>query len=99
MDSVIEANFSATVWRHPAAGGWCFLSLPVDVADEIRSRVEPAGFGSVRVSATIGQTTWATSVFPDKARGSYVLPVKAAVRRAEGIDTDEPIDVHLVVAV
>ncbi|QOV92362.1 DUF1905 domain-containing protein [Humisphaera borealis] len=29
------------------------------------------------------EPTWQTSVFPDKKRGAFLLPVKAAVRKAE----------------
>ena len=57
----------------------------------------PRGFGSVRVRATVGATSWTTSVFPDAARGAYVLPVKKAVRRAEGLDEGDPADVVLEV--
>ena len=46
----------------------------------------PRGFGSVRVEVTLGETTWRTSVFPEAASGCFVLPVKKAVRRAEGVD-------------
>jgi uncharacterized protein DUF1905 len=69
-------------------GSWTFLRLPVGVADEIRDYSDGGprrGFGSVRVSVTIGRTTWATSVFPEKESGSYVLPVKKQVRAAEGV--------------
>jgi hypothetical protein len=38
------------------------------------------------VEATIGSTTWSTSIFPDSTRGAYVLPVKKAVRRAEDLE-------------
>ena len=43
------------------------------------------GFGSARITATIGETRWQTSVFPHKASGGWFLPVKAAVRKAEGL--------------
>jgi hypothetical protein len=49
----------------------------------------------VRVHAQIGATTWATSVFPDKARGAFVLPVKAAVRKAEGLEVGDTVPVSL----
>jgi hypothetical protein len=42
------------------------------------------GFGSLRVTARIGETSWQTSVFPTRETG-WMLPVKAAVRKAEGI--------------
>jgi hypothetical protein len=43
------------------------------------------GWGSLPVTVTIGTTTWDTSVFPDRKSGTYLLPVKAAVRKAEGM--------------
>ena len=80
-------RFSAEVWRHSGmSGSWYFLTLPPDAADEIRATTEHRGFGSVRVRATIGTTSWETSVFPDTRSGSYLLPVKAAVRRAQDLD-------------
>jgi hypothetical protein len=42
------------------------------------------GFGSLKVTARIGETSWQTSVFPSREAG-WMLPVKAAVRKAEGI--------------
>lgn len=82
-------DFAAELWRWDArkADSWIFVSLPAAVFDEIRERTagRHRGFGSVRVRVTIGGTTWLTSVFPDAARGAYVLPVKKAVRRAESL--------------
>jgi hypothetical protein len=75
------------VWDARRDDSWTFVSLPVDDSEEIRavSAGQPKGFGSVRVTATIGATTWRTSIFPDAGRGSYSLPVKKAVRTAEGL--------------
>jgi hypothetical protein len=93
----IEGEFESVVRRWSGEAAWYFAALPLDLADEIRSQVEHVGFGSVRVTATIGATTWSTSVFPDKGSGSYVLPVKAAVRTAEHLDDDTPVTIHLTV--
>jgi hypothetical protein len=67
-------------------GSWYFIRLPVEAAEEVRDRVTgpPTGFGSVKVEAAIGGSVWSTSVFPDSSSGSFVLPVKKAVRTAEG---------------
>lgn len=84
-------TFSAELWRHSGPDAWHFIRLPVGTAEEIRETTVRRGFGSVRVRATIGSTTWDTSVFPDAKSGSYLLPVKAAVRRAEDVeDGDTP---------
>jgi hypothetical protein len=95
-------TFTAELWRWTArqasdeAGSWCFVTLPVDVADELRERAgEPRGFGSVRVHARVGETAWDTSVFPDAASGSFVLPVKKAVRTAAGVGEGDLLTVTL----
>lgn len=76
-------GFAAPLWQYDGPGGWHFLTLPEDLADEILERAsgQPRSFGSVPVVVTIGSTTWSTSLFASKASGSYVLPVKAQVRR------------------
>jgi len=90
-------SFEATVWEHDGDAAWHFVSLPEDVADEIaeRSAGRRRGFGSVRVEVTIGASTWHTSLFPDGRRGTYVLPVKRAVRTAEGLAAGSSADVEL----
>jgi Domain of unknown function (DUF1905) len=40
------------------------------------------------VRATIGSSTWTTSIFPSGQAG-YVLPVKRQVRVAEALDTGD----------
>ena len=78
-------EFTASLWRYPGEGGWHFVSLPPELGDEITELTagSRAGFGSVRVSATVGATSWRTSIFPDSKTRSYVLPVKKEVRDAE----------------
>lgn len=53
------------------------------------------GFGSVKVRARIGETSWNTSVFPSKEMGGYLLPVKLAVRRAEDMTKGDMAEVAL----
>ena len=54
------------------------------------------GFGSLKVTATIGDSTWQTSVFPSREEG-WMLPVKAAVRKAEGIGEGDAVELVLEV--
>jgi len=53
------------------------------------------GFGSVRVTAEIAGQSWQTSVFPDSRSGSYLLPVKKAVRTAARISAGDEVAVRL----
>jgi len=92
-------SFTAAVWEHDGPGGWHFVSLPEHIADEIDASFGHVakGFGSQRVDVTIGTTKWSTSIFPDRKRGTYVLPVKKAVREAESL-TDGSL-AHVTIAV
>lgn len=80
-------ELNAEVWRHEGEAGWHFVTLPEEIADEIRARHSGGHrpFGSLPVRATIGGTSWETSLFADTKAASYLLPVKAEVRRREGI--------------
>lgn len=91
-------SFTAPLREWSAQGGWFFVTLRTDAADDIAAvpRSE-RGFGSVRVRVTIGATTWSTSVFPVTKLRSYVLPVKKAVRRAEGIEDGDDVEVTIEV--
>jgi Domain of unknown function (DUF1905) len=86
----VRLTFDAELWIWDArrADSWTFVSLPEEAADEIRElagATPQRGFGSLRVRVTIGGSTWATSIFPDSGQGSYVLPIKKAVRTAESL--------------
>lgn len=75
---------------------WHFITVSEELAGEIRAEglARRAGFGSVRVEATINGVTWHTSVFPQKS-GGYILPVKADVRRRTGIAAGDVVELTL----
>ena len=90
---------TAPLWLWSGEGGsWHFVTIPPEQAVEIRLESAASGirrgFGSVRVEARIGDVAWKTSVFPQKS-GGYLLPVKAAVRRAAGIAAGDEVTVGL----
>ena len=90
-------EFRGELWIHTGEAAWHFITLPLDVAEDIGELTEGArrGFGSVRVAVTIGGTRWSTSVFPDASSKSFVLPVKKQVRVAENLEDGSPVDVTL----
>lgn len=89
--------FAAELFRWQGDGAWFFVRVPPELSEDIRDSLTgpPGGFGSVRVDVTIGASNWATSVFPEKATGSYLLPVKKAVRVAEGVEDGDTVTVEL----
>lgn len=88
-------TFTAELWLYSGDAPWHFVTLPTDLADEIDDLhdEDKRGFGSLPVEVTIGATTWTTSIFPDSASASYVLPVKKAVRTAERIVQGDRVEV------
>ncbi|MBO1269273.1 DUF1905 domain-containing protein [Arthrobacter cavernae] len=93
-------SFKARLWHYPEEAGWYFLTLPEELAAEIREDTAPfrRGFGSVKVTATVSGQGWSTSLFPDSKSSSYLLPVKKAIRVAAGIDVGDQVDVRFEVA-
>lgn len=91
--------FDAELWLWDARQGdsWTFLSLPEEASAEIRevAGALPRGFGSVRVTVTLGATVWKTSIFPDAKAGVYVLPLKKAVRKAVGVEAGDTVTVKV----
>ncbi len=91
------------IWKGKAADGkpspmsWHFLTITGPVADAIRAGApgRSAAWGSVYVKVRLGGTAWATSVFPSKEAGGYLLPVKAAVRKKEGVGEGDTVTVEL----
>ena len=96
---MVDFHAELWIWSARRDDSWTFVSLPVEASDEIRDRTagRVRGFGSVRVRATVGGSTWLTSIFPDKASGAYVLPVKKAVRTAESLDAGDRAGVRIEV--
>ena len=92
--------FTATLWRYPGEAGWHFLTLPAELAAEIREDAATfrRGFGSIRITATVSGHGWSTSLFPDSSSGTYLLPVKKTIRMVAGLEAGNQVTVHLEVS-
>ncbi len=96
-------GFSASLlgWHTESHGTMGYVSITGDIADaisghELMRRMELGkrrGFGSVKVSVRVGDSTWATSVFPQD--GNWFLPIKKAIMRAEELEEGDPVNVEL----
>jgi hypothetical protein len=99
----IETEAVLWRWQSPTApAAWHFLTIDGAAADAIQIAAmggqwldRKPGFGSAKVTATIGATSWQTSVFPHKDSGGWMLPVKKSVRNAEQLHDGDT--VHLVI--
>jgi hypothetical protein len=99
-----EVAFSAPLraWRTEKYGDMGYVVIEGEAAETIRGfelehRLEfgrSRGFGSVKIEASIGASRWSTSVFPQRG-GSWFLPVKKAIRRAEDLATGDLLEIRL----
>jgi hypothetical protein len=97
---------TGALWRWTSPSGpaaWHFVTIDGDAGEALSGtalmrRMEKSlgGFGSLKVTATIGDSVFKTSLFPSKELG-WMLPVKASVRKAEGIDAGDVVEVVLEV--
>lgn len=89
----IEFESTIIEWRGPAP--FLFAAIPDEHVGAVRYAAMTAsyGWGVVPVVARVGGTRFATSLFPRD--GGYLLPIKVAVQRAEGVGLGDHIAVSL----
>ena len=101
MSDIFTARATLWLWTTDTApANWHFMTIEGEVADAIRLAAlmtygKRRGFGSVKVTATIRETSWSTSLFPHKESGGWILPVKASVRKAQGLIAGDEVAVVL----
>jgi hypothetical protein len=78
---------TAEVWRSEGPSDRYFVTLPDEVAADVRERFggSSQAVGSLPVSVALGQSIWSTSLYAGTETGSYVIPIKDDVRRRERV--------------
>jgi hypothetical protein len=93
----MDFSFTGEVieWRGPAP--YYFVRIPKRLYAAIKDAAKGLEYwGQVAVAVTIGDTEFTTALFPKD--GVYLLPLRVAIRRAEGIEEGEPIEVAMTIA-
>jgi hypothetical protein len=95
----MNIEFTGRIWYWKGPAPWYFVTVPEEECLELAetSAVVSYGWGMIPVRARIGGTGWTTSLWPKDGR--YIVPVKAAVRRAEALKEGDMVTVRLVVDV
>ena len=90
-------RFDAELWEYTGQAAWVFVTVPPGPSADIAAipRAPGPGFGSIRVSVTLGGSTWLTSIFPDTKSGTFLLPVKKAIRARERVEPGDVVGVSL----
>lgn len=79
---------TSTLKQYPSERAtWYVVTLDAKTGKNIYEQFgsQQGGFGSLRVSVTLGASTWQTSIFRDSSAKSYILFIKAAVRKQEQV--------------
>jgi hypothetical protein len=93
----LRFQFEGEVWFYKNPGAVYFVSLPREMSAEILDLVGQSlnPWGTVPVDATIGEFSWASSMFPRKERQCYDLPLNARVRKRVGLEAGTIISVTI----
>lgn len=90
-------QFTSELWIWPGDGAWYFVTVPKDISTEIKaiSAGNTNGFGSVKVTVTVKDISWNTSIFPDSKSGCFLLPIKKEIRKLTDSSAGSLTDVTL----
>lgn len=92
-----DLEFTAEVveWRGPAP--FHFLVTPPEESEWLTDVMPEVtyGWGMIPVTGVIGDTEFTTSLWPRK--GTFWVPLKDAVRAAEGIELGDLVTVQLTI--
>ena len=88
-------QFSGEIWYWKGPAPHYFVTVPPKESGDLKAvlRTVTYGWGMIPVEARIGETEWTTSLFPKD--GSYIVPIKATVRKAEGLSEGDTVHVQL----
>ncbi|HSS68989.1 MAG TPA: DUF1905 domain-containing protein [Nocardioidaceae bacterium] len=95
----MNLEFSGPIWYWRGPAPHHFVTVPEGesaVIGDIAAAVT-YGWGCIPVTGEIGETPFTTSLFPKD--GGYIVPVKADVRRAEGVGEGDRVSVRLTIDV
>jgi hypothetical protein len=67
------------------------------MSEEIRKNLKfmEEGWGRMKASAKIGNTEWETAIWFDTKHKTYLLPLKAEIRKKENIEIDKDVEITI----
>ena len=95
-------EFSAKAYQYSSSEemcGWTFVSLPKELSAEIRNNFKwlEEGWGRMKVTAKLGGTEWQTAIWFDTKQETYLLPLKAKIRKQENVVVGENVKIVILV--
>lgn len=98
MDGETRFEFSGAVWVWRGPAPYYFVTVPEAESEGLKEIVRAVtyGWGMIPVAARLGATKWTTALWPKDGR--YIIPLKAKVRKAEGVDEGDTVRLTLTVS-
>ena len=95
----MDLEFTGPIWYWRGPAPHHFVTVPEGDAAVIADVAAAVtyGWGCIPVGVEIGDSAFTTSLFPKD--GGYIVPVKAAVRRDEGLGEGDVVTVRLAIDV
>ena len=96
-----QYRIKAKIWLYSGIAAWHFITIPEQISQNIKETYSALkrGWGSLPVQITIGDSVWDTSIFPEKKTGTYILPLKALIRKKENISNGDTVNFLLKIKV
>ncbi|NAS10743.1 DUF1905 domain-containing protein [Flavobacteriaceae bacterium R33] len=93
----MKYEFTTKMWQHGEPGGWHFVSLPKIISKEIRENLkwQEEGWGRMKAIAKIGDLQWDTAIWFDTKMDTYLLPIKAEIRKRSKLEADKTFDMSI----
>jgi hypothetical protein len=93
----MNIDFDGEIWYWRGPAPFYFLTVPEEQSRDLKaiSGLVTYGWGMIPVDARIGNTEWKTSLFPKD--GSYIVPIKDSVRKAEDLGEGDKVTIRLEV--
>jgi hypothetical protein len=93
----MDVEFTGEIWHWRGPAPHHFVTVPEEHCEALEDVVAAVsyGWGMIPVAVEVGDTRWTTSLFPKD--GAYIVPLRAAVRRAEGLDVGDIVRLRLSV--
>jgi hypothetical protein len=94
---LVQFTFEAEIiyWRGPSPFFYAPIPSPLTAEIGRLSKLMTYGWGMIPVEAKIGGVVFRTSLFPKDE--TYLLPLKAEVRRKTGITAGDAISVEMTI--
>lgn len=93
----MKLEFSGTIWFWKGPAPWYFVTVPAEQYGDLKALVQIVtyGWGMIPVHVQVGKTRWQTSMFHKS--GSYIVPIRASVRKAERLEEGDDVTMQLEV--